>query len=217
MPYNDDKLKINIIPIEKKTHKLLLDEANRLGLGINEFLGQKADEWASTLKPTEEELQDRERQIYWNRVRMERRRTNRLKLYRMAAEYCEDPTDENDLLLTEQCELLGKDRDTVVAKANRNPYSSAVAMSSKGTKFDACVTWFTQALVDKDGGIMVNVLKILAHSADYHWSMVNRVRDYLNNDLDTPYIESVREGRGWKWILRSEVQEDQQDQLQPII
>lgn len=205
----DDKKKINIVPMEPAAYEMLIKLANEDGTAVNEYIGRMINGWAETLQPTEENLQDPDKRKYWNFVWAERERAGRQKLYRMAAAYVEYPSEDNENRLRGQCELFNRDFDEVVAKVSRNPYASAVAGAAKDTKFNSCTVWLTRLFTDQSNEIMVNVLKTLAQGMGYSWSMVTRVRDSLNNDLDSPHIRSVRESSGWKWVLERE--EEQQE------
>ena len=121
--------KINVVPVRLTTHRKLVEVANKGGMAVNELLGLLADKWAATLELEldEADLLSRDERIRRNFALAERERDNRQRFYEMVAKCKRYPTEDDEHLLREQCELLGWDFDDSIKWANRQNFLDKAA------------------------------------------------------------------------------------------
>lgn len=196
----DDKRVVSRIYVEPDTHTELLNKANEEGEPLASFIGHVLDEVMETWEPPDADSKP-EKRLYWNWVRSARRKRQRDRVYHAAAVYAAHPDERGAEALEAMCEDAGLDYSEIRQTADNDPFSSIIAASRDGTKFGACLKWLPGVLIEHDGKMATMALKAVAKEKGFSESMLDRVKRAINNDPETPRIQSVRMGHNWEWQL----------------
>lgn len=200
---NDDKKKVNLIPIDEDTHKWIVKQANEQGESIANCAGRLLDEVSRTWEPPTED--EPERMVLWDYHRELAKKRTRDMVYRTAELYNENPTSESADVLAKQCERAEMDYREVIDKVRDDPYSSLVLFSHNGTKLGECIRWLSGTLRKAASDFPVSLLEKTAAKRGYNMAMLNRAKRAMNQDSESPKVMSVRKSSGWSWRLEEKV------------
>jgi hypothetical protein len=201
---NDDKRKVNLVPIDPGTHDWLVNQANITGKSIADHAGYLLDDAATQWEPPTED--EPERMVLWDYHRELRKKRMRDMVYRTAELYNDNPTDTAADLLAKQCERAEMDYMEVISKVKDDPYSSLIIFSHNGTKLGECIRWLSGTLRGIDSDFPVSLLEKTAAKRGYNMAMLNRAKRAMNQDSTSPRVMSVRKSFGWSWRME-EVEE----------
>lgn len=206
--YDDERKILNKIRVKPETHDEIIKRANEIGMSIGDFAGDALDMYM-TEQPVELTAIEK---VHWNWRAFRLEEQQREKVHHAAAIHKEHPSDESADRLKRMCEDAGMDFAEIERLAENDPFTSIIAASRDGTKFGACLRWLPKTLRRCNGCAAVSKLRVLGRSQGYSNSMLNRVKQAINEDSRTPSIRSVRREKGWEWQLVDDREHEQQDE-----
>jgi len=199
----DDKKIMNFVPTDPATFEWLTMMANKQGERVNEFAGMLLDELAMTNwtlpEPGEKQKDGR---FFWLFQEALKRRRQRELIYKAAAIYLDDPTEDAAEQLEEMCDIVGLVPEEVVGEIRDDPFSNMIKESYNGTKMGRCIRWLIESLSEHTELPQKEIVKI-GMAEGYDETMLNRAKRRINLDDSTPTIQSQRipGAKGWKWCL----------------
>jgi len=110
------------------------------------------------------------------------------------------PSDESGEKLEQLCDEAGLLVAEVIAEVSDDPFSSAILENRSLTLLSKCTEWLAGVLVQAgDDGVSANIMYAQAKKSGYSGSTLERAKRAINQDIDSPQVESVRDGSGWVW------------------
>lgn len=193
---------LNKIFISQDAHSWLKMEANRLGMGIEEFsaflIEKCAAEWEVPTKSNNVDVQ-----MLWNEFEI-RRMMKRQRLAKSAADrYIESPSEFMANKTARQCELAGLDYNEVLSTAENDPFTSIINYETNDDSlFGKCVRWIIDFLYANGSEVSANVLKTVGSRHSFTESMIERAKRRINSMKEfDKRIDSHRNSSGWTWRL----------------
>jgi hypothetical protein len=212
--YQDKQKIINYVSVKSDVFDWLITESNKKGVNIRYYVGDLME----YLYVTRDSFNDLiaktpDAKILFIKKSMQRQQELRASAYQIAAIYTENPTEQNADKLKEACDIANVGYDEVLQSIALDPFSSIIAQATSRTNIDKCVVWFTN-LFNKQHEINSNEVYKLAHEAGYTDKTIQRVRNIINQNPESPKIISARKGR--VWVMRMVENSNNADVYFPI-
>lgn len=195
----NEKKRLNYISIEPETHGWLIGMANRQGEHIGDLAGQLLDEVATSWQPPSES--EPERKAYWDWVQFKRDKRMQERAYEAALMYRKNPTEKGAERLARICEGVGLDYTEVLQGVDNDPFASLIAFSRNGSVLGRCIRWLPQFIGEREGKVPVRIVHVAGRREGYSESTINRARRAINYDIESPSIDTNKEGSGWIWSI----------------
>jgi len=209
----DEKRTVNFVTMKPNVFNWVKRVANKKGARMDEFVGdlleiiyvaaqnQNGDndnnlDFLSHLADSNKEVQ-----VVMSLQEAERQQHLRDATRRLAALYVETRTEEAAESLQQACDATGVLYESVIERAKADPFSSIIAKATDETKIEKCISWLTDIMTDNPK-IESGELRAMAKKQGYNRKMLQRARNRILENTDTPYIDSHQEGNTWWYILK---------------
>ncbi len=194
------KAVISYVRLEMDAKDWVVKQANQEGMSVSDYVGSLIEvehQRAANAQPPKDDSMCDVWDHHWFR-----QREKRLKRVRYAAsQYLSDPNDESKLILDRMCDRIGRDVDEIVAEIEDNPFAAVVAKERSDNKRGECILWLSEFLVKNDGEVDASVVYEVAKTKGFSSSTLNRAKGDINNDTETPAVESGRDGTRHVWRM----------------
>lgn len=207
---------INHVPLDEDVHRRVIDQATLVGLRPADFAAYLIGEQMK-LEWKEPSPDEPEKYIDWKLMQMKRQEHMREQVFRAAALYKKNPSDENADHLSQMCDAASMAYNEVMKYIDNDPFSSLYLYAKNGSTLGSCMRWLSTFISERSGVVPAKIVKIAAARENYSDSTLERAKRTINGDMDSPMIVSEKRKEGWVWRIQGHAPSTEQDAEQDEI
>lgn len=197
MQNEDWKAVVNYVRIDPDAKDWIVDAANQEGMSISDYAGLLLEEaWERFLYDP-----DPKKSSAWDHHWFVLREKSLRRVTHAAAQYIANPSPEARVRLDRMCGNVSMDTDEVIADIEENLFAITAAKKRANSKRADCIMWLFDLLNENDGQVDASVVYEMALERGFSGATLNRSKGDINNDPNTPSIESTRDGPRHVWKL----------------
>ena len=198
----DDKKYINYVPLNPEAFQYAIQEANKAGLKLGNWIGRQIElamlrGKQGTLESTNPHIQIQE--ALW---KLQDERRTRQNVFEIAALVNENPDNETLAeLLVKMCELAEISYDEVIRQTTGDSaVTSYVNYTKTQTLGSACVKWLLELLM-KNGSVSQLSITKLGEPLGFREHTIKRAKSAINANDPNFRIRSNHRKSEWEWEL----------------
>ena len=197
MSDKDKNLKtITFVKVTPLVHSEIVDACSNRGMHMAYFTGMVLEE---AIDQGLHKLDGKNWDIFWKARKLEQIKRDRDIVKKAAASYLMYPTEDGADLLAEMCDDVGLDYDEVLGDIEDDKF--AELRLTQDSVYIERTEWLYTLLDENGGKLTVKYIRSRGEEFGYTKDVLNKIKNFMNEQGNLPKIISMKTGKDWVWKL----------------
>ena len=197
MSDKDKNLKtITFVKVTPLVHNEIVEAYSNKGMHMAYFTGLVLEE---AIDQGLHKLDGKNWDIFWKERKLSQIKRDRDIVKKAAASYLMYPTEDGADLLAEMCDDVGLDYNEVLGDIEDDKF--AELRLTQDSMYVERTEWLYTLLDENGGKLTVKYIRSRGEEFGYTKDMLNKIKNFMNEQGNLPKIVSIKAGREWVWKL----------------
>jgi len=194
----DKNLKsITYVKVTPLVHQEIVDACGNRGMNIAFFTGLILED---AIDQGLHRMDGKNRGVFWKGRELSQIKRDRDVVKKAATSYLMYPTEEGADLLAEMCDDVGLDYNEVLGDIEDDKFAELRMMQD--SVFVERAEWLYTLLDENGGKLTVKYIRSRGEEFGYTKDVLNKIKNFMNEQGNLPGIVSVKVGKDWAWELQ---------------